>query len=83
MQKPVEGFSKLSKNQKIDWIAEHCTSDPESTKQILSQYWNTNEGLQRVHDEFIENTLSNYYLPFAVAPQLFDRRYFTHHSNGN
>lgn len=23
---------------------------------------------QKVHDEFIENTLSNYYLPFAIAP---------------
>lgn len=32
------------------------------------QYWNSNEALQNLHDEFIENTISNYYLPFAVAP---------------
>lgn len=68
MQKPVEGFSKFSKAEKIDWIANHCTSNPEASKKVLSQYWNSDEKIQRIHDEFIENTLSNYYLPFAVAP---------------
>ncbi|MEM1257637.1 MAG: hydroxymethylglutaryl-CoA reductase, degradative [Bacteroidota bacterium] len=68
MQKTVEGFSKLSKQEKIHWIAHNCTSDPESTKRTLEQYWNENKALQNVHDEFIENTLTNYYLPFAVAP---------------
>ncbi|MEO0570259.1 MAG: hydroxymethylglutaryl-CoA reductase, degradative [Bacteroidota bacterium] len=68
MQKTVEGFSKLSKQEKIHWIAHNCTSDPESTKKTLAQYWNKSEVLQKVHDEFIENTLTNYYLPFAVAP---------------
>ena len=68
MQKTVEGFSKLSKEEKIHWIAHNCTSDPESTKKTLEQYWNENKTLQKVHDEFIENTLTNYYLPFAVAP---------------
>ena len=68
MHKPVEGFSKLSKQEKIDWIAHNCTSDSESTKKTLAQYWNENKGLQKIHDEFIENTLTNYYLPFAVAP---------------
>ncbi len=68
MQKTVEGFSKLSKQEKIHWIAHNCTSDPESTKKTLAHYCNENEALQKVHDEFIENTLTNYYLPFAVAP---------------
>ena len=68
MQKTVEGFSKLSKEEKIHWIAQNCTADPKSTKKVLEQYWNENKELQRVHDEFIENTLTNYYLPFAVAP---------------
>lgn len=68
MQNPIEGFSKLSKAEKIDWIAENCTEDAERTKKLLQTYWNKDEKLQQVHDEFIENTLSNYYLPFAVAP---------------
>src|SRR5690606_9265347 len=68
MNTPVEGFSKLSKTEKIDWIATNCTADPKKTRQLLEQYWNMEPNVQKLHDEFIENTLSNYYLPFAVAP---------------
>ncbi|MBT8187358.1 MAG: hydroxymethylglutaryl-CoA reductase, degradative [Croceitalea sp.] len=64
----VEGFSKFSKEDKIDWIAKNCTSNADETKRLLKKYWNENPRTQRIHDEFIENTLSNYYLPFAVAP---------------
>lgn len=68
MKTPVEGFSKLSKAEKIDWIANQCTKDPEATKKLLERYWNPDPQVQKLHDEFIENTLTNYYLPFAVAP---------------
>ncbi|TMU55583.1 hydroxymethylglutaryl-CoA reductase, degradative [Flagellimonas algicola] len=68
MNTPVEGFSKLSKSEKINWIAEHYTKNPIASKKLLEQYWNEDPKVQKVHDEFIENTLSNYYLPFAVAP---------------
>ncbi|MEC7770383.1 MAG: hydroxymethylglutaryl-CoA reductase, degradative [Bacteroidota bacterium] len=68
MNTPVEGFSKLTKTQKVDWIATNCTKDPKATKQLLEQYWNTDPRVQKLHDEFIENTVSNYYLPFAIAP---------------
>lgn len=68
MNTPVEGFSKRSKAEKINWIAEHYTKDPKASKAILEQYWNTNPKMQKLHDEFIENTLTNYYLPFAIAP---------------
>ena len=68
MHQPVEGFSRLTKAEKIDWIANNCTNDPDAAKKLLQQYWNTNPKVQNLHDEFIENTLSNYYLPFAVAP---------------
>ncbi len=68
MNTPVEGFSKLSKVEKIDWIATNFTKNPNETKQLLERYWNSDTDIQKLHDEFIENTVSNYYLPFAVAP---------------
>ncbi|MDB4108264.1 hydroxymethylglutaryl-CoA reductase, degradative, partial [Flavobacteriaceae bacterium] len=37
-------------------------------KANLERYWNANEGLQKLHDEFTENTISNFYLPFGIAP---------------
>ncbi|PCJ98804.1 MAG: hydroxymethylglutaryl-CoA reductase, degradative [Flavobacteriaceae bacterium] len=68
MISPIEGFSKLTKEEKIDWIAKHYTVDVATTKRVLKTYWNTDSKLQKLHDEFIENTLTNYYLPFAIAP---------------
>ena len=65
---PILGFSKLSKQEKIDWVAEQYTHDPAQTKKLLEQYWNTENKLQKLHDEFIENTITNYYLPLGIAP---------------
>ena len=64
----VSGFSKLSKTEKIDWLVAHHFSENDSIKQVLKQYWNSDEKLQQLHDEFIENTITNFYLPFGVAP---------------
>ena len=78
MNKTIAGFSKLSKSQKIDWIVKTYFSNAEGTKSILKQYWNTNEKLQQLHDEFIENTITNYYLPFGVAPNfLINGKHYT------
>jgi hydroxymethylglutaryl-CoA reductase len=68
MSKSISGFSKLSKIDKIDWIISTYFSGNHAIKDTLKQYWNSNDKLQQLHDEFIENTISNYYLPFAVAP---------------
>ncbi len=68
MSKTIAGFSKLSKAKKIDWIINTYFSNPNDAKRILEQYWNTDEKLQQLHDEFIENTITNYYLPLGVAP---------------
>lgn len=62
------GFSKLTKEEKINWIAEKHFANPNEAKEVLHQYKNSNESLQKLHDEFIENTLTNFYLPLGVAP---------------
>ncbi|MBG25439.1 MULTISPECIES: hydroxymethylglutaryl-CoA reductase, degradative [Croceibacter] len=68
MSKTITGFSKLSKEEKIDWLVTTFFEKSSSAVHILKQYWNTNQQLQQLHDEFTENTISNYYLPFGVAP---------------
>ncbi|WP_062056732.1 hydroxymethylglutaryl-CoA reductase, degradative [Aquimarina longa] len=64
----VSGFSKLSKANKIKWLAEHHFNNDQNVIDTLAMYWNSDNGLQKLHDEFTENTISNYYLPFSVAP---------------
>ena len=68
MSKEINGFSKLSKEEKINWIADNFFTDSPTAKRILKQYWNEEDKLQKLHDEFSENTLSNFYLPFSIAP---------------
>ena len=64
----VNGFSKLSKNEKIDWLINTHFSASLDAKQTLLNYWNSDVKLQQLHDEFAENTISNFYLPFSIAP---------------
>lgn len=68
MTKIISGFSKLSKFKKIDWLVNTYFPDNKDASAIIKQYWNDDELLQQLHDEFIENTITNYYLPLGVAP---------------
>ena len=68
MKKKISGFSKLSKNEKIDWIIKVFFKNDISKRKILTDYWNSNKKIQTIHDEFIENSISNFYLPIGVAP---------------
>lgn len=68
MSKTVNGFSKLTKLEKIDWLVANFFNEDVKVKQVLMQYWNSNPVLQDLHDDFIENTISNFYLPFGIAP---------------
>ena len=78
MNKDISGFSKLSKEEKINWIAKEYFSNGEEAISIIKQYWNNDEKLQQLHDEFIENTISNFYLPMGIAPNfLINGKYYT------
>jgi len=67
-KKTITGFSKLSKRGKIKWIVENFFKDPEVVMKELVSYWHTNEEQQEILDGFSENTISNYPMPYGVAP---------------
>ncbi|MFV5702885.1 hydroxymethylglutaryl-CoA reductase, degradative [Flavobacterium sp. XS2P12] len=76
MNNAVAGFSKLSKEEKINWIAQEYFSTPSEAIALLKNYWNSDEKLQKLHDEFIENTITNFYIPLGVAPNfLINNKY--------
>ena len=78
MSKKVKGFSKLSKKEKINWLVSSYFKNDSNAVNILKQYWNSDESLQNLHDEFSENSISNYYLPFSIAPNfLINDKKFT------
>lgn len=75
--KIIKGFSKFSKEAKIEWIVKEYLNDDSEAINLLKSYWNEDKDVQKLHDEFIENTITNFYLPFGVAPnfKINDRIY--------
>ncbi len=78
MNNSISGFSKLSKEAKINWIATEYFANPNEAIATIKQYWNSNEKLQQLHDDFIENTITNFYLPMGIAPNfLVNGKYYS------
>ena len=68
MSKIISGFSKFSKDEKVDWLLKNYFKNAPEALKVIQQYWNDDEKLQQLHDDFIENTITNFYMPFGVAP---------------
>jgi hydroxymethylglutaryl-CoA reductase len=66
--KTISGFSKLSKRGKIKWIVQNFFKEPDTVMSELMSYWHSNEEQQKILDAFSENTISNFPMPFGVAP---------------
>ena len=66
--KIVKGFSKFSKEAKIEWITNEYLNGDDQYIKFLKSYWHNDSKVQKIHDEFIENTVTNFYIPFGVAP---------------
>ena len=76
--KQINGFSKLTKAEKIQWLCDTYFPEVENAADFFEKYHNPDAELQKRHDEFIENTITNYYFPFAVAPNfLINGRTYT------
>ena len=56
-KKSVKGFSKLTKEAKLEWIANEYLNGDEVCINLLKSYWHEDENVQKIHDEFIENTM--------------------------
>ena len=66
--KAIEGFSKLPKEQKLQWLLQNYFSDNPEAVQELRSYWHSQPETQKLFDEFAENTITNFYMPFSLAP---------------
>ncbi len=66
--KIITGFSKLTKIQKMEWVATQFLSDSKKAIEEWKTYWHPNAAQQEVLDGFSENTLTNFPMPFGIAP---------------
>jgi hydroxymethylglutaryl-CoA reductase len=61
------GFSRLDKLQKIKLVSSFVP-DSELFSKTLLDTSHRDPSIQKLYDEFSENTLGNYYFPYGVAP---------------
>ena len=70
MNSTINGFSKLSKEQKIQWVADTFAQNPAEMAAQLSSWQHPDPAQQKVLDGFTENALTNYPLPYSIAPNV-------------
>ena len=63
----INGFSKLSKEEKIKLVSE-LFHHPDTVIRELKSFWHNDPKKQSLFDEFSENTVSNFYFPYGIAP---------------
>ncbi|MFO7843880.1 MAG: hydroxymethylglutaryl-CoA reductase, degradative [Bacteroidales bacterium] len=72
----IGGFSKLSNPEKLSLIADQ-KGDKIVGFQILDEFKVKNDQIQSRLEEISENVLSNYFLPYSIAPNfLINEKYF-------
>lgn len=63
----ITGFSKLNKREKIDILRKHVPLDEEQIN-LLSMFQGNDKELNDLIENLSENYISNYILPFGIAP---------------
>ena len=66
-REPIKGFSRLSRDEKAS-LAARLTSYPEKFLAQLRSFRHGDPEIQRLLESFSENTVSNYFMPYSLAP---------------
>lgn len=64
-----KGFSKLLKEDKLKAVAEYI-ENPGEFIALLKSFWYPDIEKQKQFDEFSENTISNFHIPYGVSPNV-------------
>ncbi len=75
-KKAISGFSKLTPRQKTEWLRDEHNL-PDEQLETLSSHLHPDPQLQSLYNEFSENTVSNFFIPYGLAPNFLinDRWY--------
>ncbi|HJZ41292.1 MAG TPA: hypothetical protein VJ203_13075 [Bacteroidales bacterium] len=72
----INDFSKQTRQEKIRLSAEY-TDKPVEFERCLREHLHSDLSVQALYDEFTENAVSNFYLPYSVVPNfLINDRYY-------
>ena len=64
-----KGFSKLLKEEKLKLIANYF-ENPGEVISLLKSFWHSDSQQQQLFDEFSENTITNFFIPYGISPNV-------------
>ena len=77
MSNVLEGFSKKNKEEKLEVIGNFFKNKTEIIRYFKS-FHHQDKAIQELIEEFSENTISNFHLPYSVAPNfLINQKVYT------
>ena len=66
----ISGFSKLSKEEKILWLSGQFKGDSKKEFLSINNFWHEDQEIQKLFDEFSENTITNFIFPYGICPKM-------------
>jgi len=63
----IAGFSKLSREEKTEWLRTAYKLD-NRTVETIKNHLHGDEPLQALYEDLSENTISNFFIPYGIAP---------------
>jgi hydroxymethylglutaryl-CoA reductase len=76
ISRQIQGFSKLGRGDQVKLVASF-SEDPGGVIHELNAHLAQDQGRQKLYQEFSENTISNFFLPYGIAPNfLINNRYY-------
>ncbi len=63
----ISGFSRLERNEKLNLLLSGLQDQDRALEEIES-YRHCDHHVQKLHDEFSENTITNFFLPWGIVP---------------
>jgi hydroxymethylglutaryl-CoA reductase len=74
--KSIAGFSRKSKADQLAWL-KNFFKHPDEAAHDFEKFWLSDSTLQNRFDGFSENTLSNFIIPYGIAPNfLINNRWY-------
>lgn len=68
-QKIIHGFSKISRDEQLNMVLQHH-DDAIFAKTLYKSFHHEDAEMQKLLEEFSENTITNFPLPFCICPNM-------------
>jgi hydroxymethylglutaryl-CoA reductase len=66
----VKGFSKWNREEKAEWVARRSAANEKNLRVLFESFRHPDDLINKQLEEFSENTVTNYPLPFGVVPNV-------------